>query len=157
MKKSYWISMCLIFLLFLSSCSSKQENTPQNTWRDDFSVQCKHIEESVFDDPWDELDAVLGGYYVYEQDEYAITNKTNYVLRFVKLYFSADIPGYEPFEFYKYVGIMKQGETETISITKTLVKIEMEELGLISITDDLPDYFDFEDIQLSRIEYEKSE
>lgn len=157
MKKVCLISMCLIFLLLLSSCFPKQENTSQNMWMDDFSVQCKHIEESAFDDPLEELDAVLGGYYVYEQDEYTITNKTNYVLRFVKLYFSADIPGYEPFEFCEYVGIMKQGETETISITKTLVKIEMEELGLMSITDNLPDYFDFNDVNLVRIEYEKGE
>lgn len=148
------ISAFLVFLLTLSLASCSHE--PEITWRDDFSVQCKHIDESVFDDPWDELDAVLGGYYVYEQDEYTITNKTTYVLHSVKLYFSVDMPGYEPFEFYKWVGTMKQGASETISITETWVEIEMEELGLKSITDDLPYPFDFDDLQLVRIEYNKS-
>lgn len=141
------LAILLVFvILCLSGCS---EPEPERTWRDDFTVQCRHIEESQFDDPNAKLDALLNGTFVAEQDEYTITNKTNYVMNAVKLIYYVDMPGYEPFEFEQYIGTMKQGESVVKSVTESWITIE---LGITSLPEGY--VFDFDDCQLIRIEYE---
>lgn len=151
MRKIISLLLCIFFTLFLVSCSSE----PKSAWIDDFSVQCKHIEKSNYNNPMEELDAILAGSNVQEHDEYTITNKSNCAMQSVELLFRVDIPGYEPFEFYKWVGTMKQGASETVSITETLVEIEMDDLGMKPITEEFKFPFDFNDLQLVRIDYEK--
>lgn len=141
------LAILLVFvILCLSGCSGSE---PERTWRDDFTVQCRHIEESQFDDPVDEFGALLDGTFIFEQDEYTITNRTNYVMDAVKLIFYVDMPGYEPFEFEQYIGTMKQGESVVKSVTESCIRIE---LGITSFPEGY--VFDFDDCQLIRIEYE---
>ena len=144
------VKLCILLTLVILCLSGCAE--PERTWEEDFTVQCRHIEESQFDDPKDAIDAVLDGTFVYEQDEYTITNKTNYVTTSVKLIFKVDMSGYEPFEFEQHIGTMKQGESKVISIYDTTV---LHEMGLMDFPDGF--IFDFNDCQLTRIEYEIEE
>lgn len=144
------LAILLVFvILCLSGCS---EPEPERTWRDDFTVQCRHIEESKFDDPNAKLDAILNGTYIPEQDEYTITNNTNYVMESVKLIFHVDFTGYEPFQSEIYIGTMKQGETVVRSLTQSWIELDM---GVTTIPEGV--IFDFDDCQLIRIEYEIEE
>lgn len=136
----------VLVILYLSGCSGSE---PERTWRDDFTVQCRHIEESQFDDPNAKLDALLNGTYIPEQDEYTITNNTNYVMESVKLIFLVDFTGYEPFQSEIYIGTMKQGETVVRSLTQSWIEIDM---GVTKIPEGV--IFDFNDCKLIRIEYE---
>ena len=146
------VKICILLTLVIFCLSGCSESEIERTWRDDFTVQCRHIEKSQFDDPKDAIDAVLDGTFVYEQDEYTITNDTNYVMTSVKLIFRVDMPGYEPFEFDQYIGTMKQGESKVESIYDTTV---LHEMGLMDFPDGV--IFDFDDCQLIRIEYEIEE
>lgn len=142
----------LLLILVLCCFTGCTDTPPERTWRDDFTVRCKHIEESKFDDPMDAIHAITNGTFVYEQDEYTITNTTNYVCRNVKLVFHVDLVGLEPFDFKKWVGVIKQGETVVESITESWVLME-------SGYTDFPDgvIFDFDDCELVEIEYEIDE
>lgn len=146
------VKICILLTLVILCLSGCSEPEPERTWRDDFTVQCRHIEESQYDDPVDEFGALLDGTFVFEQDEYTITNKTNYVMNDVKLIYYVDTPGYEPFEFEQYIGKMKQGESAVKSVTESWIIIE---LGITSFPEGY--VFDFDDYQLIRIEYEIEE
>lgn len=138
--------------------SEQTAATDERDWRDDFTVQYRHIEESKFDDPLDEINALFNGTFVFEQDEYAITNKTNHIMESVELIFRVDMAGYEPFEFDQYVGTMKQGETKVETLLVERIRYEMEEKGYNDPSDD--EYFDllvFDACQLVRIEYKVKE
>lgn len=141
------VKICILLTLVILCLSGCAET--ERTWEEDFTVQCRHIEESQFDDPVDEFGALLDGTFIFEQDEYTITNRTNYVMDAVKLIFYVDMPGYEPFEFEQYIGTMKQGESVVKSVTESWIRIE---LGITSFPEGY--VFDFDDCQLIRIEYE---
>lgn len=153
MKVESCILLALV-ILCLSGCSDPE---PERTWRDDFTVQCKRIEESQFDDPVDAVRAIMDGTYISEQDEYTIVNKTNYVMKFVKVIFHVDMIGWEPFEFEEYIGTMKQGESKIVSVYDIVIMHEMGllEQGLTEFPEGV--IFNLDDCRLIRIEYEIEE
>lgn len=147
MKKLIAILLSIVCVFIFAGCGEDKEEV--RDWRQDFEVKCTHIEESKFDDPTEKLDALLNGTFVFEHDEYSITNKTNYVADSVYLVFHVDITGMDAFDFKKYVGAIKQGTTVTESITESYVETKA---GYVTFPDGM--CFDFDDCQLIKIEYE---
>lgn len=144
------VKLCILLtlvILCLSGCAK-----PERTWEEDFTVQCRHIEESQFDDPVDEFGTLLDGTFVFEQDEYTITNNTFNKMNSVKLIFRVEMSGYEPFEFEQHIGSMNPRASAVRSVTESWVMMEM---GITSFPDGF--VFDFDDCRLIRIEYEIEE
>ena len=144
------VKLCILLTLVILCLSGCAE--PERTWEEDFTVQCRHIEESQFDDPNAKLDALLNGTFVAEHDEYTITNNTFDKMNSVKLIFKVDMSGYEPFEFEQHIGTMNPRASVVRSVTESWVMMEM---GITSFPDGF--VFDFDDCQLIRIEYEIEE
>lgn len=139
------IAFLFSILCLFSFVGCKNDTAEQRDWRKDFQVSCTHIDESKFDNPADKACALIDGTFVFEHDEYEITNKTNYVAEQVYLVFYVDSVGVEPFNFKQYVGTIKQGETKTEEITEAIVEMNQT----------FPDgvIFDFNDCILIEIEY----
>ena len=149
------ITGILAFFCLFTFCSCNTDERKQEevrNWRQDFQVKCTHIEESKFDDPTDALNALIDGTYVHEEEQYAITNKTNYVAERVYAVFHVDIYGVEPFDFRRWIGTIKQGETITFAISETWIKIEAEQAGIEYPEDNV--FFDYDDCLLIGIDYE---
>lgn len=146
--------IALLLILVLCCFTGCTDTPPERTWRDDFTVKCKHIEKSQFDDPMDAIEALNNGTFIFEHDEYTITNNTNYVFRNVKAVFYVDLIGLEPFEFTEWIGIIKQGESKivSVSIDETLIRVETDYT-------EIPDgvIYDYDDYQLVEIRYEIDE
>lgn len=144
------VKLCILLALVILCLSGCAET--ERTWEEDFTVQCRHIEESQFADPNAKLDALLNGTFVAEQDEYTVTNNTFNKMKSVKLIFRVEMSGYEPFEFEQHIGSMNPRASAVRSVTESWVMMEM---GITSFPDGF--VFDFDDCRLIRIEYEIEE
>lgn len=156
-KKRFWIILlCAVvaiavgYVAFVFGQKDQEEKEPERTWKDIYTVQCRHVEESKFDDEYEELAAILSRTYITEHDEYTITNKTNDVLGSVWAIFQVNVCG-KSYDIEMYVGTLRQGESEVVEISEGLVKLKLEnQYGKDCIPNNWT--FDFYDCRLTRIE-----
>lgn len=144
MKRKLFTAVLIVLSFFtLAGCTDKTEEL---TWKDLFQVTYTRIEESKFDNVYDELDALLNGTYVFPAHEYKITNTTNDVLKNCRAIFQVSLPYGDSFEYDSWIGTLQQGETKVRTESDTGVELEIEAAGY-EVTDDW-------ELELLRIEYE---
>lgn len=128
MKKLFCIIAVLALGLFaMAGCTDK---TKKEIWQDFFSYESERVEESHFDDPNEELDAILDGTFVYAHRDFIVTNNSD--LAFKNVYFTFLVVSLEAddFTFEVFIGDFAPHQTRIESLLDTRVELEMTERNI---------------------------
>lgn len=126
-RKLFAVVLIVLSFFTLAGCT---DETEELSWKDLFQVTYTRIEESEFDNVYDELDALLNGTYVFPAHEYEIKNITNDVLRNCRAVFQVTFRySDDSFEYDWSVGTLQQGETKVLNQTDGLIELKIEEAG----------------------------